>query len=69
MKEFKEAIAKGERVDKRVEEAISKATVCRKIITENWKASEEGKIFLEDASIEASQDGHTEALKKVLSLR
>lgn len=34
----------------------------------NWKVSQEGMTFLEDASLQASEIGHAKALRKVRSL-
>ena len=31
----------------------------------NWKVSSEGRTFLKDASLQASEIGHAEALRKV----
>lgn len=47
-----------------VDEVIAETTTYRNLIIDNWKASKEGRIFLEDSSLKASEVGYAEALRK-----
>ncbi|XP_057247303.1 uncharacterized protein LOC130589766 [Beta vulgaris subsp. vulgaris] len=64
-KDCKRAEEKVERSRKSAEEAIAKARECREAVVLDWKESEEGRTFLEDASLQASEIGQAEALRKV----
>ncbi|XP_010693339.1 uncharacterized protein LOC104906300 [Beta vulgaris subsp. vulgaris] len=64
-KDCKRAEEKIEKTRKSAEEAIAKARECREAVVLDWKESEEGRTFLEDASLQASEIGQTEALRKV----
>ncbi|XP_048489967.1 uncharacterized protein LOC125491931 [Beta vulgaris subsp. vulgaris] len=64
-KDCKRAEEKIEKTRKSAEEAIAKARECREAVVLAWKESEEGKTFLENASLQASEIGQAEALRKV----
>ena len=62
LKDPKKADQRVEKGRKNAEEAIAKARECGNAIVNDWKVSAEGRTFLEDASLQASEIGHDEAL-------
>ncbi|KMT07957.1 hypothetical protein BVRB_6g144910 [Beta vulgaris subsp. vulgaris] len=58
-KDCKKADQRVEKARKDAEEAIAKARECREAVVQDWKDSDEGKAFLEDASLQASEIGYT----------
>ncbi|KMS98303.1 hypothetical protein BVRB_4g093710 [Beta vulgaris subsp. vulgaris] len=64
-KDCKKADQRAERAPKNAEEAIAKARECREAVIKDWKDSDEGRTFLKDVYLQASEIGQAEALRKV----